>query len=75
MSFVSQLLTRPAKGRPSRTATRNAVQRVIRANKDIAAAVAALKKTKGVRAAVTEVINRNPAIQAALMQELAKLGK
>jgi len=75
MGFVGQLLTRPVKGRSSRTATRNAVQRVIRANKDIAAAVDALKKTKSVRAAVTEVINRNPAIQAALMQELAKLRK
>jgi hypothetical protein len=51
------------------------VLRVLRANRDIAAAVAALEKTKSRREAVTQVINRNPAVRAALMQELAKLLK
>ncbi len=73
MAFVSQLLGRPLMGRLNRTATRNAVQRVIRANKDIAAAVDTLKKTKPVRDAITQVINRNPSIQAALLQEITKL--
>jgi len=75
MSFVIQTLYRPPRRRLNRTAIRNAVLRVLRANKDIAAAVAALEKTRSRREAVTQVINRNPAVQAAVMQELAKLWK
>ena len=75
MSDVSQLLGRALMRRSRRTAIRNAVRRVIRANKDIAAAVATLEKTMSRREAVTQVVYRNPALQAALMQELAKLLK
>lgn len=75
MAYVLQTLYRRPRRRLNRRTIRNAVLRVLRANKDITAAVAALQKTMSRREAVTLVINRNPAVQTALMQELAKLWK
>ena len=69
MGFVGQLF-RSHIGKLSRGATRSAVLRVIKANKDIARAVDALAKTKGRRGAVLEVINRNPAVRGALGREI-----
>jgi hypothetical protein len=69
MGFVGQLF-RSNIGKKSRGATRSAVIRVIKENKDIAQAVDALAKTKSRKDAVLEVISRNPAIRSALAREI-----
>jgi hypothetical protein len=71
MGFVGQLFQSHI-GKLGRRATRSAVLRVIKENKDIAQAVDALAKTKQRKDAVLEVISRNPAVQSALAREILK---
>jgi len=71
MGFVAQTIATNVR-KPSKNVTKAAVLRVLRANKHLAQAVAALSKTKGRRAAIKEVIEANPAFKAALALELLK---
>jgi hypothetical protein len=76
MGFVGQSIASNVR-KPSKIAIKAAVLRVLRANKDLAAAVARLAETKGGgpngrRAAIKEVIERNPAFKAALALELLR---
>jgi hypothetical protein len=72
MGFVGQTIATNVR-KSSKNANRAALGRVLRANKDLATAVAALTKTKGSRqAAVKEVMEKNPAFKMALAVELLK---
>jgi hypothetical protein len=71
MGFVGQTIATNVR-KSSKNANRAALGRVLRANKDLAKAVAALTKTKGRQAAVKEVMEKNPAFKMALAVELLK---
>jgi|RhiMetdeSRZDD1v2_1073273.scaffolds.fasta_scaffold1730763_2 hypothetical protein len=72
MGFVGQTIATNVR-KSSKNANRAALGRVLRANKDLAKAVAALTKTKGSRqAAIKEVMEKNPAFKMALAVELLK---
>jgi len=71
MGFVGQTIVTNVR-KSSKNANRAALGRVLRANKDIAKAVAALAKTKGRQAAIKEVMEKNPAFKMALAVELLK---
>lgn len=72
MGFVGQTIATNVR-KPSKNANRAALGRVLRANKHLAQAVAALTKTKGSRqAAIKEVMEKNPAFKMALAVELLK---
>jgi len=71
MGFVAQLVASNVH-KSSKTATKTAVLKVLRANKHLAQAVDALAKTKGRRAAIKAVIEANQAFKTALALELLK---
>jgi hypothetical protein len=71
MGFVGQTIATNVR-KSSKNANRAALGRVLRANKDLAKAVAALAKTKGRQAAIKEVMEKNPAFKMALAVELLK---
>jgi MoxR-like ATPase len=71
MGFVGQTIATNIR-KSSKNANRAALGRVLRANKDLAKAVAALAKTKGRQAAIKEVMEKNPAFKMALAVELLK---
>jgi MoxR-like ATPase len=71
MGFVGQTIATNVR-KSSKNANRAALGKVLRANKDLAKAVAALAKTKGRQAAIKEVMEKNPAFKMALAVELLK---
>ena len=71
MAFVAQLLKLDPRKLP-KGASKTALAKVLRANKHLGQAVDALAKTKSRRAAVVEVMNKNPAFKTALTIELLK---
>jgi hypothetical protein len=71
MGFVGQTIATNVR-KSSKNANRAALGRVLRANKDLAKAVATLAKTKGRQAAIKEVMEKNPAFKMALAVELLK---
>jgi MoxR-like ATPase len=71
MGFVGQTIATNVR-KSSKNTNRSALGRVLRANKDLAKAVAALTKTKGRQAAIKEVMEKNPAFKMALAVELLK---
>jgi len=71
MGFVGQTIATNVR-KSSKNTNRAALGRVLRANKDLAKAVAALAKTKGRQAAIKEVMEKNPAFKMALAVELLK---
>jgi MoxR-like ATPase len=71
MGFVGQTIATNVR-KSSKNANRAALGRVLRANKDLAKAVAALAKTKGRQAEIKEVMEKNPAFKMALAVELLK---
>ena len=71
MGFVGQTIATNVR-KSSKNANRAALGRVLRANRDLAKAVAALAKTKGRQAAIKEVMEKNPAFKMALAVELLK---
>ena len=71
MGFVGQTLKVDVRKLP-KNASKTALTKVLRANKVFADAVNTLAKTKSRRAAVLEVMNKNPAFKTALTIELLK---
>jgi MoxR-like ATPase len=71
MGFVGQTIATNVR-KSSKNTNRAALGKVLRANKDLAKAVADLTKTKGRQAAIKEVMEKNPAFKMALAVELLK---
>ncbi len=72
MGFVAQLVDPQIIGKMTKGTFKNALNAVLKRNKDIAAAVDALKKKKNWQAKAVDLIRRNPAVQLALIDEMMR---